>query len=115
MLRKIVHWLILVPLALILLIFAVANRHLVTVTLDPFDSSDPVLAATMPLFGVILLSAILGVICGGVATWLEQSHWRRAARKAQAEIRDLRNELQLRRGSVPPTGDSKPLALTHQP
>jgi uncharacterized integral membrane protein len=115
MLRKIVHWLILVPVAVILLVFAVANHHLVTVSLDPFDSADSVLAARLPLFVVILLASVVGVVCGGVATWFGQGRWRRAARKAQSEIRDLRNELQLHRGSVPSSRDHQPLALTRQP
>lgn len=108
MLRKIIYWLVLVPLALILLAFAIANRHLVTVSLDPFNSTDPAFALTLPLFGVIIGATIVGVICGGVAAWFGQRHWRHAARKAQAENRDLRSEMQLQRGSERP-------ALPRQP
>ena len=43
MIRKLVSALILVPLAIVLIAFAVANRDIVTVSLDPFDHADPAL------------------------------------------------------------------------
>ena len=76
-----------IPLGLVFIVFAVANRHFVTVSFDPFDSSDPAVAVTMPLFVVIIAVAILGVAAGGSATWFRQRHWRRAARRHEAEAR----------------------------
>lgn len=117
MLRKMVHWLILIPLGLFLLVFAVANRHVVTVSFDPFNSTDPAFGVTLPLFVVLILTTIVGMICGSAAAWFGQRHWRRTARQSQAESRDLRAELQRNRGgSVPGAmgGDTRPLALTRQ-
>ena len=37
---------------------------------------------------------ILGVIVGGVAAWLRQSKWRRTARKLDADVRALHEELE---------------------
>lgn len=85
--RKFFSALVIVPLAIVFVVFAVANRHLVTVSFNPFNSSDPAVGATLPLFVVIILSAILGVIAGGVATWFRQGHWRRAARQREADLR----------------------------
>ena len=51
MFRKIVTGLILVPLAIVIIAFAVANRQMVTVSFDPFSSASPAYAATLPLFG----------------------------------------------------------------
>src|SRR3954465_6108180 len=85
--RKFFTVLIVVPLGMILVIFAVANRHSVTVSFDPFNPSDPSSGVTLPLFALIIVVAILGVIAGGAATWLRQRHWRRAARRYQAEAR----------------------------
>ncbi len=93
MLRKFVTALIVIPLAAVIIAFAVANRQIVTVSFDPFSSVDPAYAATLPLFAVILLVLILGVLVGGVAAWLRQSKWRRAARNAEAEVRVLHQEL----------------------
>ena len=44
MIRKIVSALILVPLAILFVAFAVANRQTVVVSFDPFDQAQPRLA-----------------------------------------------------------------------
>jgi uncharacterized integral membrane protein len=93
MLRKIVTVLILVPLAIVLITFAVANRQTVVVSLDPFDQAHPALAVALPLFALVLVLLIGGVVVGGVAAWLRQRKWRRAARLAQAEASELRAEV----------------------
>ncbi|MGY4499809.1 putative integral membrane protein [Bradyrhizobium sp. GM24.11] len=62
--RKFLTALIVIPLALILVTFAVANRHDVTVSFDPFMANDPALSRTMPLFLLLILVAALGVIAG---------------------------------------------------
>jgi uncharacterized integral membrane protein len=91
--RKFFNAAILIPLGVILVIFAVANRHLVTVSFDPFNSHDPTLSLTLPLFVVIIVVAILGVVAGGSATWFGQRRWRRAARQHEADAREMRIQL----------------------
>ena len=94
MLRKIVTALIVVPLAVIIVAFAVANRQAVTVSFDPFSSASPAYAATLPLFAIIFAVLILGVLVGGIAAWIRQSKWRRTARRLDAEVRALHDELE---------------------
>ncbi|MFL6837390.1 MAG: lipopolysaccharide assembly protein LapA domain-containing protein [Bradyrhizobium sp.] len=101
--RKFFTALVVIPLGLIFIIFAVANRHLVTVSLDPFNSADPSIAVTLPLFVLIIAVAILGVIAGGSATWFRQRRWRRAARQHEADARRARAEAaDLRAGALQP-------------
>ncbi|WP_407115829.1 lipopolysaccharide assembly protein LapA domain-containing protein [Bradyrhizobium sp. LMG 9283] len=91
--RKFLTALIVIPLGLILVTFAVANRHFVTVSFDPFISEDPSFSATMPLFLLLILVAALGVVAGGCAVWFGQRRWRRAARRHEADARAARGEL----------------------
>lgn len=114
--RKFFTALIVIPLGLLFVVFAVANRHFVTVSFDPFNSRDPSIALAMPLFAVIILVAILGVLAGGIATWLRQGYWRRAARLHEADARQARAELaDLRASTAPHTPhDSGYLALPPQ-
>ena len=91
--RKFLTALIVIPLGLLLVVFAVANRHFVTVSFDPFVSSDPSFAITLPLFLLLILVAALGVVAGGLAVWFGQRHWRRASRRHEADARALRAEL----------------------
>jgi len=90
MIRKLVAILILVPLAALIVVFAVANRAPVTVSLDPFVSQPPMFAVSAPLFVVALAALIVGVIIGGISSWLRQSKWRRRARRHAAELKTLR-------------------------
>ncbi len=104
--RKFFTALVLIPLGLIFIVFAVANRHLVTVSLDPFNASDPSVGFTLPLFVVIIVMAILGVVAGGAATWFRQRRWRRAARQHEADARAARSQLaDLRAGALASRGD----------
>jgi uncharacterized integral membrane protein len=91
--RKFINALVVIPLGLIFVIFAVANRHLVTLSFDPFNSTTPVVAVTLPLFVVIIAVAIIGVAAGGMATWFRQGRWRRAARQHEADARQARAQL----------------------
>ncbi len=91
--RKFLTAVVLIPLGLIFVVFALANRHFVTVSFDPFNSTDPSIAVTLPLFVVIIAVAIVGVVAGGTATWFRQRHWRRAARQHEADARQVRAQL----------------------
>jgi uncharacterized integral membrane protein len=113
--RKFFTALVLIPLGLIFIVFAVANRHLVTVSFDPFNSSDPSAGVTLPLFVVIIAVAIFGVVAGGCATWFRQRHWRRAARQHEADARQARAQLaDLRAAAVTSRGDPQRLPSPSQ-
>ena len=95
-------------LGLILVTFAVANRHFVTVSFDPFNSADPSVSVSLPLFALIIVTAILGVVAGGMATWFGQRRWRRAARQHLADARTAKAELaELRSQAVASRSDAQ--------
>ncbi len=85
---------ILVPIAIVALAFAVANRQAVTVSFDPFSPDTPAFAMVAPLFLMIFLLLMVGVLIGGVAAWLGQGRYRRATRRAEVESDELRAENQ---------------------
>jgi len=115
MARKILTWIIIVPLAAVIIAFAVANRQTVTVSFDPFSAANPAYAVTLPLFAVILVVLILGVIVGGIASWFRQGKWRRAARRLDGDLRALHEEMDTIRRRFAPAekppaaGEPKPL------
>ncbi len=110
--RKIIAAIILVPLAVILIAFAVANRQIVTVSLDPFSAEHPAASLTLPLFALVIVLLVLGVLIGGIAAWLRQSKWRRTARRLEREIADLHIEIEAlkRSAGVPSAGIDAPAA-----
>jgi hypothetical protein len=101
MLRKIVTALILIPLAVVVIALAVANRQPVLVSFDPFDQLHPAMARALPLYQLMLLLLVVGVVVGGVAAWTRQGKWRRAARLADAQARELRAEVDRLRRLAP--------------
>jgi uncharacterized integral membrane protein len=109
--RKVVAALILVPLAVIIIAFAVANRQIVTVSLDPFSAEKPAASLTLPLFALVIVLMIVGVLIGGIAAWLRQAKWRRTARRLEREVADLRIEIEsLKRDAGIPSGPGVPVA-----
>jgi uncharacterized integral membrane protein len=109
--QKFLTALVLIPLGLILVVFAVANRHMVEVAFDPLDPNDPLGSVRLPLFVVIIGVAILGVIAGGIATWFRQRHWRRAARRHQAEAIEAKTQLANLRASIATPAQGEPRRL----
>jgi uncharacterized integral membrane protein len=99
--RKFLTGLVLIPLGLIFIDFAVANRHLVTVSFDPFGSGDTAFdLPPVPLFAIIITAMIVGVVAGGSVTWFRQRRWRRSARQHEADARQARAQLAELRTSV---------------
>jgi uncharacterized integral membrane protein len=83
---------VLLALTILIVMLAVANRHPVTISIDPLSSETPAFAMTAPLFLIVLSSLIAGAVVGGSAAWLRQRKSRRAARRNEAELRKLRAE-----------------------
>ena len=85
--------LVLIPIAIVLVAFAIANRRDIAVSLDPFANGDAsALSVTAPLFVLLLLALFIGVLVGGASTWLTQGRHRKAARQARGEVERLRAE-----------------------
>jgi uncharacterized integral membrane protein len=93
---RFIRLVVLAVVAIVLLLFAFANRQAVTVSFDPFSSADnAAYAMTAPLFAVVIASAMLGVIAGAAATWMSQGRHRRAARRRRAEAEKWRAEAEV--------------------
>ena len=88
------------PLAAVIIAFAVANRQIVTVSLDPFSAEHPAASLTLPLFALVIVMLLFGVLIGGIAAWLRQSKWRRTARRLEREIADLHIEIEALKGTA---------------
>lgn len=89
-----VRYFILGVLALVLIMIAVANRQVVTVQLEPFGLGSPFpQPIDMPLFIVIFVSALGGLIAGFLIEWIRERKHRREVFNQQREANDLRKEV----------------------
>ncbi len=89
---KFLSWFLGLPIAVLIIALAVANRHAVGFSLDPTSTSNPLVSFEIPLYLLLLATIILGIFIGGASSWLNQSKWRRAAKDARHEVSEVRSE-----------------------
>ena len=105
--RRFLKALILLPVAILVVLLAVANRGPVELNLDPLSGgSAPELAVTLPLYAVLFGAVALGVLIGGMGAWFAQGRHRRAERRYKREAGRLRGETERLR--TRPQGPSVP-------
>ncbi|MFP3943980.1 MAG: lipopolysaccharide assembly protein LapA domain-containing protein [Alphaproteobacteria bacterium] len=78
------------PLTVLGVVFAIANRQPVRLSLNPFDPADGALGIEMPLFAALFLAVLVGMAIAGLAVWFAQARWRRRARAEHREAVRLR-------------------------
>ena len=100
MLKRLISLVILIPLAIVIVVLSVANRHAVTLALNPFNPADPVLSVTLPFFVFLFLALIFGLLIGAFVTWLNQGAWRRQARNEAHAARKWREEADKQKNRV---------------
>jgi len=85
---KILWWTVLALIAVVVILFAVSNREIVSVGLWPLPDF-----AAMPLYLVVLGCLLIGFVCGQLSSWLGGWRWRRELRQARDRIAALEQEL----------------------
>lgn len=124
MLRRILTYVVVVPLAVVLIALGVVNAHYVELILDPFRAESPMLSISLPFYVYLFAAVVVGIVIGGWVTWRSQAHWRREARRRAAEAqrwhaeadrltRDRDRMLKEAQGSQPP-GAARALALANR-
>jgi uncharacterized membrane protein YciS (DUF1049 family) len=100
-LRRILRWVIGLPIAIFVVGFAIANRRLVTLSLDPFTQTEPAFSLSLPLWILFFFGIFVGLIVGWIAAWLAQGKHRKSAREARGEVSRLQTELSEARKAAP--------------
>jgi hypothetical protein len=90
MYNRILLVVVLLPLAIVLIALAVANRGLTAFTLDPFNPGNPALTIQAPLFFLLFAALAIGMVIGSVATWFKQGRYRKMARQRSIEMEAAR-------------------------
>ncbi len=80
-------WILTLPLIVVAVIFAIANREPITLDLWPLEASP-----RLPLFVILLACVAFGLTVGGLATWLSAAPTRRRARQARRRVAELERE-----------------------
>ena len=92
-------------------LFLVANRQMVAISLDPFSTENPALSTiALPMWVWLMFMLFMGFALGGVATWISARPKMRAARQNQRTLKSLQKEVTALRAQVAaqPTDEDGP-------
>ena len=84
--KKIFNWLVGLPIAIVGIGFAVANRQWITLSFDPFNRAHPFATIAMPLWALFFCGIFVGIFAGWMVSWLNHGRYRKAAREAKIEL-----------------------------
>lgn len=87
---KIFYRLVFIPVAAVFVVFAVANRHALTLNLWPLP-----LEIDLPVYIAVLGALAVGMAIGGSAQWISDGKWRRRARADKRKASALERQLTL--------------------
>ena len=87
---KIFYRLVFIPVAAVFVVFAVANRHALTLNLWPLP-----LEIDIPVYIAVLGALAVGMAIGGSAQWISDGKWRRRARAGKRKASALERQLTL--------------------
>jgi hypothetical protein len=88
--KRILAWVIGLPVAVVLVAFAIANRQFVTISLDPLSPQDPWIGIDLPLWSLLYIGIFVGLVSGWVGAWLNQHRWRKEARHSRHDLERAR-------------------------
>lgn len=124
MIGRILFLIVAFALGALLVMLAVVNRHEARLVLDPFTPKAPGIYVDGQFFIFLFTMLIVGILIGGIATWMTQGKWRRVARvrtqeamrwKAEAErLTRERDQSLSQKGGVSGGAtklESRPLAI----
>ncbi len=91
--RRILRWLIGLPIFIVVIGFAIANRRWTQLSLDPFNQATPAVSLELPLWLLFFVGAFIGILVGWVSCWVAQGKHRKLSRERAREIAKLQNEM----------------------
>jgi len=79
--KRLITLIILIPIALLLIAFIIANREMMVLEFSPFAQAGVNWQVRAPVFLFLFIFLGAGVVLGSVTTWIGQHKYRKAARR----------------------------------
>ena len=90
--KRIINWIVGLPVAVVAVALAVANREWIRVSFDPFSRDQPFASIAMPLWALFFCGIFVGIIAGWIAAWIAQGKHRKAVRESRIELARAQQE-----------------------
>jgi uncharacterized integral membrane protein len=110
---KHLSWIVTIPVTLVVVVFALANRHEVRLSFWPFPW-----ATDLPVYVIVLCCLLVGFLLGAGLAWLSGGPRRRRARQTAERARALADqlaELKRRQAAANQAPTNQAAALEHRP
>ena len=110
---KHLSWIVTLPVTLMVVVFALANRHEVTLSFWPFPWTTD-----LPVFVIVLCCLLVGFLLGAGLLWLSGAPRRRRARQTAERARALADqlaELKRRQAAAERSAPGSSLSAASQP
>ncbi len=89
--KKILRWLIVFPVGAILVLFLIANRTPIALSLDPLSTTAPAIATpALPLWFWLMLALLTGFLLGAAGMWVSDRELRIRAKADRLELREMK-------------------------
>jgi uncharacterized integral membrane protein len=85
---KYISWLVAIPVAIVVVLFAVSNRHDITYHLWPLPFE-----VSVPQYLPTLVALALGIVLGAAGAWFSGGRLRRKSRQQRHEIKAMQKQL----------------------
>ena len=92
---KRLSWILTIPVMIVAVVFAIANRAAATLNLWPLG-----ITVEAPLFVLVLGSVLFGLIVGGMIAWMSAGRARRRARAAEFRANNAERECDFLRRKI---------------
>jgi uncharacterized integral membrane protein len=103
---KRVYWIIVLPLALAVAAWAIANRQPVELSFYPLP-----VVVEFPLYVLILLSVAVGFVIGALGAWWAGRIYRRRSRQVRRQVREMAGQLAEAQSAGARTGRNLPAEI----
>ncbi len=89
--KKIMRWVVVIPAGALLVLFLIANRKLVALSLDPFSTDTPAIATpALPLWVWLVVALLTGFFAGAAGMWVSDRELRIRAKADRLELKALK-------------------------
>lgn len=111
---RLVRWIIYLIVAAAALIIAVGNKQLVTLHLNPLDTSGTSVLTLPPmrLSLIIFVTLAVGFVLGGIFMWIRHHHYRKTARVMSSEVKAAQHQVEQLKKKVEGGGGTNLPALS---
>jgi uncharacterized integral membrane protein len=106
--QKLAFWIVAIPIFVVVVAFSIANHGTQEISLWPVSETT----ITLPQYAIVLAAMLVGILLGGMMSWIHGSPGRHERRMLNREVSSLRQQVKELRGKLESAGNVADRATT---